>query len=292
MKRKLNEDATIKDAFSMLDKAYNTAQDIVEKPETETSIKETLQTVVSNLGTAIDVMKDKLEVTESVKIEEATGTDYAVEAISDFIKNDELDIEYLNSAIQLQIDNDEKIYNEMVTTRAKDHSIAYMALIKEINGRSEVELTGRQVQAGFKKLGIDFKEAIAPSVEYVKEQREELKEEESFLKAPEKVYKDSEEKGLYTETVNPECEDMYQDTFCVNVCPAIPDVETKEYNVFANSEPQALQLLCVHLEDSCPEYLFNCNDVDPESTELVYVDGTEYGATQPYFLNIKESRKC
>lgn len=111
---------------------------------------------------------------------ESTGTDLAVEAIMHYSKDGngkEFDANYLNEDIQLYLLNDQRLYNGVHNTRRPAHSVAYDGLIYALNSVCDFKLSSSQIKAGFKKLGLDFKEVIKPSVEYVEEKRKEDLEE-------------------------------------------------------------------------------------------------------------------
>lgn len=134
-----------------------------------------------------ELEKDMVDYLNNYRIEEAkkvqeaeTGTDAAVKAIKSFYKDgnkDAIDLDWLVNEVELQLNNVESLTNGMLNTRRPAHSPAYDALVTALNQRSDVPLSSRQIQAGFKKLGLDYKKVLEPVVEYVEEQREEMKEE-------------------------------------------------------------------------------------------------------------------
>lgn len=227
--------------------------------------------------------------------EAKTGVDSAVETIMSLHKDgneNELDEQWLNNDIQLTIQNTEELANAVNNTRRPAHSVAYQGLLQALNNRSEVPLTGNQIQSAFKKLGLDFKQVIKPTVDWIEEERKDNKEEskkvESEELTPETISTDNVETVDVNNIVNPNDEGYYENNYTVNVVPGT-EMSSKQYDVFANNEEQALAILCAFLEQECPNCLINCEDVAPEETNLIYVDGTEYGATKPYYINIQES---
>lgn len=101
------------------------------------------------------------------------GTDEAVLAIKRYFDNNgQLDEEYFTDNVKLTLDNTERLVNNIKNNRVKPYVPAYEAMLEmfRIDGH---ELSSRQVQAGFKKLGLDYKKVLEPVVEYVKEQRNE-----------------------------------------------------------------------------------------------------------------------
>ncbi len=227
--------------------------------------------------------------------EAKTGVDSAVETIMSLHKDgneEELDEQWLNDDIQLTIQNTEELANAVNNTRRPAHSVAYQGLLQALNNRSDVTLTGNQIQSAFKKLGLDFKQVIKPTVDWIEEERKDNKEEskkvESEELTPETISTDSVETPDVNNIVNPNDEGYYENNYTVNVVPGT-EMSSKQYDVFANNEEQALAILCAFLEQECPDCLINCEDVTPEETNLIYVDGTEYGATKPYYINIQES---
>lgn len=140
----------------------------------------------------LDKVRARRESKNESKIEEdknMNGTDYAVEAIKSFYENGQLDTEWLENELELTLMNNEGLNKGVYNTRRPAHSPAFDALVVVLNQRSDMALTGKQVQAGFKALGLDFKEILKPTVEYVLEQREDAKEEmtESLEDTDEKI---------------------------------------------------------------------------------------------------------
>lgn len=101
--------------------------------------------------------------------------------------------------------------------------------------------------------------------------------------------KKTENVEVYDNSINPQDSDYYEDlyTLTLNVSKQDGTYETKTFSVYANCEQDALEMLIPYLEtNNMSNCLINCDTVNPEETSLVYVDGTEYGATQPYYLDI------
>lgn len=101
--------------------------------------------------------------------------------------------------------------------------------------------------------------------------------------------KKTENVEVYDNSINPQDSDYYEDlyTLTLNVSKQDGTYETKTFSVYANCEQDALEMLIPYLEtNNMSDCLINCDTVNPEETSLVYVDGTEYGATQPYYLDI------
>lgn len=101
--------------------------------------------------------------------------------------------------------------------------------------------------------------------------------------------KKTEDIEVYDNSINPQDSDYYEDlyTLTLNVSKQDGTYETKTFSVYANCEQDALEMLIPYLEtNNMSDCLINCDTVNPEETSLVYVDGTEYGATQPYYLDM------
>ena len=101
--------------------------------------------------------------------------------------------------------------------------------------------------------------------------------------------KKTENVEVYDISINPQDSDYYEDlyTLTLNVSKQDGTYETKTFSVYANCEQDALEMLIPYLEtNNMSDCLINCDTVNPEETSLVYVDGTEYGATQPYYLDM------
>lgn len=224
--------------------------------------------------------------------EAKTGVDSAVETIMSLHKDgneEELDEQWLNDDIQLTIQNTEELANAITNNRRPTTSVAYQGLLQTLNNRSEVPLTGNQIQAAFKKLGLDFKQVIKPTVDWLNEEREELKQEskatveQEIVEENKELTEDMETKNI---TINPEDSDYYEEKFLVTLNIGANADSGLAFEVYANDEQQALEILVPYLEENYPGYLIDCEDVDPEESQYIYVDGTEYGATKPYCLDI------
>lgn len=224
--------------------------------------------------------------------EAKTGVDSAVETIMSLHKDgneEELDEQWLNDDIQLTIQNTEELANAITNNRRPTTSVAYQGLLQALNNRSEVPLTGNQIQAAFKKLGLDFKQVIKPTVDWLNEEREELKQEskatveQEIVEENKELTEDMEAQNI---TINPEDSDYYEEKFLVTLNTGANADSGLAFEVYANDEQQALEILVPYLEENYPGYLIDCEDVDPEESQYIYVDGTEYGATKPYCLDI------
>ena len=224
--------------------------------------------------------------------EAKTGVDSAVETIMSLHKDgneNELDEQWLNNDIQLTIQNTEELANAITNNRRPTTSVAYQGLLQALNNRSEVPLTGNQIQSAFKKLGLDFKQVIKPTVDWLNEEREELKQEgkatteQEGLEQNKELTEDMETQNI---TINPEDSDYYEEKFLVTLNTGTNADSGLAFKVYANDEQQALEILVPYLEENYPGYLIDCEDVDPEESQYIYVDGTEYGATKPYCLDI------
>lgn len=224
--------------------------------------------------------------------EAKTDVDSAVETIMSLHKDgneEELDEQWLNDDIQLTIQNTEELANAITNNRRPTTSVAYQGLLQALNNRSEVPLTGNQIQAAFKKLGLDFKQVIKPTVDWLNEEREELKQESKATVEQEVVEENkelTEDMEAQNITINPEDSDYYEEKFLVTLNTGVNADSGLAFEVYANDEQQALEILVPYLEENYPGYLIDCEDVDPEESQYIYVDGTEYGATKPYCLDI------
>lgn len=224
--------------------------------------------------------------------EAKTGVDSAVETIMSLHKDgneEELDEQWLNDDIQLTIQNTEELADAITNNRRPTTSVAYQGLLQALNNRSEVPLTGNQIQVAFKKLGLDFKQVIKPTVDWLNEEREELKQESKATVEQEVVEENkelTEDMEAQNITINPEDSDYYEEKFLVTLNTGVNADSGLAFEVYANDEQQALEILVPYLEENYPGYLIDCEDVDPEESQYIYVDGTEYGATKPYCLDI------
>ena len=104
------------------------------------------------------------------------GVDNAVIAIQKYFGNDgQLDEEWFVDNIELVLDNTERLTKNKMNNRMRAYSVAYDAMLELFKSDGH-ELSSRQVQLGFKKLGLDYKEVLKPVVDYINEEREEEKE--------------------------------------------------------------------------------------------------------------------
>lgn len=170
-------------------------------------------------------------------------TDVAAEAIQKYIKEDgSFDTEWFNESVQLQISNVEYLYNKMYNSQSPAHSVAYSGML-QLFSTDGYELTSRQVQAGFKKLGLDFKEILKPTTDWVNEKRAEEKEESKEIKTEDIV-------------TNPRIKDLANEVFdwydsdMGNHFDEIKDNETEVYNhILSSLENRDQETIDVYIKD-------------------------------------------
>ena len=170
-------------------------------------------------------------------------TDVAAEAIQKYIKEDgSFDTEWFNESVQLQITNVEYLYNKMYNSQSPAHSVAYSGML-QLFATDGYELTSRQVQAGFKKLGLDFKEILKPTTDWVTEKRKEEKEESKEIKTEDMV-------------VNPKIKDLANEVFdwydsdMGNHFDEIKDNEKEVYNhILSSLENKDKETIDVYIKD-------------------------------------------
>lgn len=170
-------------------------------------------------------------------------TDVAAEAIQKYIKEDgSFDTEWFNESVQLQISNVEYLYNKMYNSQSPAHSVAYSGML-QLFSTDGYELTSRQVQAGFKKLGLDFKEILKPTTDWVSEKRAEEKEESKEIKTEDMV-------------VNPKIKDLANEVFnwydsdMGNHFDEIKDNEKEVYNhILSSLENKDKETIDVYIKD-------------------------------------------
>lgn len=170
-------------------------------------------------------------------------TDVAAEAIQKYIKEDgSFDTEWFNESVQLQISNVEYLYNKMYNSQSPAHSVAYSGML-QLFATDGYELTSRQVQAGFKKLGLDFKEILKPTTDWVTEKRKEEKEESKEIKTEDMV-------------VNPKIKDLANEVFdwydsdMGNHFDEIKDNEKEVYNhILSSLENKDKETIDVYIKD-------------------------------------------
>ena len=199
-----------------------------------------------------DTVKDLEKENEEVKEESYNGfgsklteskTDVAAEAIQKYIKEDgSFDTEWFNESVQLQISNVEYLYNKMYNSQSPAHSVAYSGML-QLFSTDGYELTSRQVQAGFKKLGLDFKEILKPTTDWVSEKRAEEKEESKEIKTEDMV-------------VNPKIKDLANEVFdwydsdMGNHFDEIKDNEKEVYNhILSSLENKDKETIDVYIKD-------------------------------------------
>ena len=107
---------------------------------------------------------------------------------------------YISDAVDMWLFNTKKLYDEIFNNRRKATSIAYEALIDlfqdTVNGYDvKVRVTSEMVKQWFKRVGLDFKEALKPVVDKIEEEREEAKAEkkESVRRSSSKKLRESRE---------------------------------------------------------------------------------------------------
>lgn len=119
---------------------------------------------------------------------------------------------------------------------------------------------------------------------------------ESLFSASDEVIEDSKEKGLYTESedeqvpiINPDDKDFYNKLYKIFLYSGV-GVSGVTYKVYADYEEQALEIAVAYAEDNAPGVLTDIAEVsDDEEPMYIYVDATEYGASQPYYISIESS---
>lgn len=119
---------------------------------------------------------------------------------------------------------------------------------------------------------------------------------ESLFSASDDVIEDSKEKGLYTESedeeivvINPDDKNFYDKLYKVFLYSGV-GVSGVTYKVYANYEEQALEIAVAYAEDNAPGVLTDITEVsEDEESMYIYVDATEYGASQPYYISIESS---
>ena len=194
------------------------------------------------------------------------GTDEAVVAIKRYFDNNgQLDEEYFTDNVKLTLDNTERLVNNIKNNRVKPYVPAYEAMLEmfRIDGH---ELSSRQVQAGFKKLGLDYKEILKPVVNYVNEKRKEEKE---------SLNEDKNENLVKSSHV----EDMGGHTMAV-----YGQLENGQY--FAGNE-DGLNFYDI---DVWPLYIKDSDDVDWEKLDDEHKKGSVDGDSKEYYEIIKQTK--
>lgn len=192
------------------------------------------------------------------------GTDEAVIAIKQYFDNNgQLDEEYFTDNVKLTLNNTERLVNNIKNNRVKPYVPAYEAMLEmfRIDGH---ELSSRQVQAGFKKLGLDYKKVLEPVVEYVKEQRNEKS-----------LNEDKNENLVKSSHV----EDMGGHTMAV-----YGQLENGQY--FAGNE-DGLNFYDI---DVWPLYIKDSDDVDWEKLDDEHKKGSVDGDSKEYYEIIKQTK--
>lgn len=119
---------------------------------------------------------------------------------------------------------------------------------------------------------------------------------ESLFSASDDVIEDSKEKGLYTESedeeivvINPDDKNFYDKLYKVFLYSGV-GVSGVTYKVYANYEEQALEIAVAYAEDNAPGVLTDIEEVSEDEESLyIYIDATEYGASQPHYISIESS---
>ena len=119
---------------------------------------------------------------------------------------------------------------------------------------------------------------------------------ESLFSASDDVIEDSKEKGLYTESedeeivvINPDDKNFYDKLYKVFLYSGV-GVSGVTYKVYADYEEQALEIAVAYAEDNAPGVLIDIEEVSEDEESLyIYIDATEYGASQPYYISIQSS---
>lgn len=103
-------------------------------------------------------------------------------ALDDAFKDSDgkAELVYISDAVDMWLFNTEKLYKEIFNNRRKATSIAYEALIDlfqdTVDGYDvKVRVTSEMVKQWFKRVGLDYKEALKPVVDKIEEERAEAK---------------------------------------------------------------------------------------------------------------------
>lgn len=86
--------------------------------------------------------------------------------------------------------------------------------------------------------------------------------------------------------INPQDSQYYDNLYLVSLDTGA-QAESVTYKVYADYEEQALEIAISYAEDHTPYVLTSCMEMDPDEAEdegYTYVDATEYGAKQPYYI--------
>lgn len=187
----------------------------------------------------------------------------------------------------------------------------YTAIVEEYLGRFEQETGVEVYQAGRmgRHIVVDNTLDNAKRYEQLQEVLFRLEKEminfingdsnavnESLFSASDDVIEDSKEKGLYTESedeeivvINPDDKNFYDKLYKVFLYSGV-GVSGVTYKVYADYEEQALEIAVAYAEDNAPGVLTDIEEVsDDEESMYIYVDATEYGASQPHYISIESS---
>lgn len=84
--------------------------------------------------------------------------------------------------------------------------------------------------------------------------------------------------------VNEEEKQFYENKYIVGIWSGA-GYELEQFEVYANCEEEALEIVVAYAEENVKCILFGVADVtEEEESRYVYVDGTMNGATQPYYI--------
>lgn len=187
----------------------------------------------------------------------------------------------------------------------------YTAIVEEYLGKFEQETSVEVYQAGRmgRHIVVDNTLDNAKRYEQLQEVLFRLEKEminfingdsnsvnESLFSASDDVIEDSKEKGLYTESedeeivvINPDDKNFYDKLYKVFLYSGV-GVSGVTYKVYADYEEQALEIAVAYAEDNAPGVLTDVYEIsEDEEPMYIYVDATEYGASQPHYISIESS---
>lgn len=187
----------------------------------------------------------------------------------------------------------------------------YTAIVEEYLGKFEQETGVEVYQAGRmgRHIVVDNTLDNAKRYEELQDKLLELEKDminfingdsngvnESLFSASDDVIEDSKEKGLYTESedeeivvINPDDKNFYDKLYKVFLYSGV-GVSGVTYKVYADYEEQALEIAVAYAEDNAPGVLTDIEEVSEDEESLyIYIDATEYGAYQPYYISIQSS---
>lgn len=223
--------------------------------------------------TFIDYCKDKVKDLGTIEVKNA-----------DYDEEDLDDQEYISANVLMTADGIRQFSNVKVIAREGSEDDDWEQLVVA-DKDNNIVIESPMIDVVWYATRMEFTEIDKAFYNNILEYWEDGNYDEYFedLKEESKLTESVEEE---IPLVNSEDREYYTTLYLVSLWRGVGPTMV-EFKVYANYEEQALEILTPYLEENAPGLLIPCEEVDignEEDADLIYIDGTEYGASQPYYV--------